>query len=136
MTVIFVDTSALIAINHSRDQFHHQAITIFRRLLSEGYHFVTTQAIILELGNAFSAVSATPIALQLIDQAYNSPHWTVIPIDEPLFAKGLARFRQMDDKNWSLIDCISMVVAAEMGITEIFTNDHHFEQAGFVRLLT
>lgn len=136
MNLIFVDSSALIAFGNRRDQFYESATALFQKFVRENRTFVTTTGCILEVANSFSQVSLRPIALQLIDQAYNSPQWTVIPIDEPLFAKGLARFRQMDDKNWSLIDCISMVVAAEMGITEIFTNDHHFEQAGFVRLLT
>jgi len=40
------------------------------------------------------------------------------------------------DKEWSLVDCSSMVVMARRGIAEAFTSDHHFEQAGFVRSLT
>lgn len=37
----------------------------------------------------------------------------------------------MADKEWGLVDCTSIVLAKEMGIHEIFTTDHHFEQAGF-----
>jgi len=37
----------------------------------------------------------------------------------------------MTDKEWSLIDCISIIIAEEFRITDIFSNDHHFEQAGF-----
>ena len=49
--------------------------------------------------------------------------------------KGISRFKQMSDKDWSVVDCISMIMAEESDITEIFTNDHHFEQAGFTILL-
>ncbi len=41
----------------------------------------------------------------------------------------------MEDKGWGLVDCTSIVLAKEMGINEIFTTDHHFEQAGFTILL-
>ena len=41
----------------------------------------------------------------------------------------------MKDKEWGLVDCTSIIVARDMGITEIFTTDHHFEQAGFTILL-
>jgi predicted nucleic acid-binding protein len=40
-----------------------------------------------------------------------------------------------EDKNWSLVDCSSFVVMQQRNITEALTNDYHFEQAGFVRLL-
>ncbi len=39
------------------------------------------------------------------------------------------------DKDWSLVDCASFVVMKQRGIQEALTSDHHFEQAGFVRLL-
>jgi len=39
------------------------------------------------------------------------------------------------DKNWSLVDCASFVVMQHRKIAEGFTSDHHFEQAGFSRLL-
>ena len=40
------------------------------------------------------------------------------------------------DKTWGLVDCASFIVMADAGIQEAFTSDHHFEQAGFRRLLS
>ena len=39
------------------------------------------------------------------------------------------------DKEWSLTDCVSLAVMEKEQIKEAFTSDHHFEQAGFVKLL-
>jgi hypothetical protein len=39
--------------------------------------------------------------------------------------------RLLLDKEWSLTDCISMVVMQEQGISEAVTADHHFAQAGY-----
>jgi predicted nucleic acid-binding protein len=39
------------------------------------------------------------------------------------------------DKDWSLCDAVSFVLMQQRGVTEALTTDHHFEQAGFVRLL-
>lgn len=41
---------------------------------------------------------------------------------------------QYTDKEWSLVDAASFVVMRRLGITEAFTTDHHFEQAGFIRV--
>ena len=40
----------------------------------------------------------------------------------------------MLDKDWSLVDAASFIVMRPLGITEVLTTDHHFSQAGFVRL--
>lgn len=48
-------------------------------------------------------------------------------------AQGLRRHRL--DKGWGLTDCTSFVVMEQEQITEAFTSDQHFEQAGFTKLL-
>jgi len=40
-----------------------------------------------------------------------------------------------DHKKWSLVDCTSFVLMKQMSIRSALTTDHHFEQAGFIRLL-
>jgi predicted nucleic acid-binding protein len=135
MSPIFVDTSALIALGNTRDQFHLQAKEIFKELVLARNRFLTTNAVIFELTNAFSAVQYKSIAIKLIDMINNSRGWSVITIDDDLMTKGISRFRKMHDKDWSLVDCISMIISEDIGCTNIFSNDHHFEQAGFVILL-
>src|SRR5262245_24927840 len=39
------------------------------------------------------------------------------------------------DKDWSAVDCASFQVMQQRGLTEALTTDHHFEQAGFQRIL-
>ena len=51
------------------------------------------------------------------------------------FADRLRKSQYSSDKNWSVADCSSFVVMRYSNILEAFTTDHHFEQAGFVRLL-
>jgi hypothetical protein len=40
------------------------------------------------------------------------------------------------DKDWSLTDCMSISLANQLNIRQIFTSDHHFTQAGFEILLS
>jgi predicted nucleic acid-binding protein len=39
------------------------------------------------------------------------------------------------DKQWSLVDATSFLIMSSLEITSALTNDRHFEQAGFMRLL-
>ncbi|MBF0111207.1 MAG: type II toxin-antitoxin system VapC family toxin [Desulfamplus sp.] len=132
---IFVDTSALIAIGNKRDVFHNQAVRIKDDLRLSNRNFVVTSAVILEFGNAFGAVNFKSSAIKIIEAIMQSEKWQHIIIDEQLIKRAFELYKQVKDKNWGLVDCTSIVVAKEMEITEIFTTDHHFQQAGFTTLL-
>jgi predicted nucleic acid-binding protein len=43
--------------------------------------------------------------------------------------------RAQPDKNYSLCDAVSFLLMRTRGIQDALTTDHHFEQAGFRRLL-
>lgn len=47
----------------------------------------------------------------------------------------MERFMARTDKDWSLTDCIGMIVAETYDVRTVFTSDRHFEQAGFTFLL-
>ncbi len=47
------------------------------------------------------------------------------------FSAGLTLYRARLDKGYSLTDCISMETMRNEGITDVLTNDAHFEQEGF-----
>jgi predicted nucleic acid-binding protein len=47
----------------------------------------------------------------------------------------LTLYERRPDKQYSLVDCISMNVMRQRNVQEILTNDRHFSQEGFVRLL-
>jgi predicted nucleic acid-binding protein len=49
--------------------------------------------------------------------------------------RALQLYAERADKTWGLVDCASFVVMTEQGMTEAFTTDRHFEQAGFRCLL-
>ncbi|MCP4344492.1 MAG: type II toxin-antitoxin system VapC family toxin [Desulfobacterales bacterium] len=135
MKPVFADTSALIAIGNRRDAFHSQAVKIRDELKESGRNLVTTNAVLLEFGNAFSAVRLRPVAVKMIEAVRDSKKWQCVIADETLTERGFQKFRQVRDKEWGLVDCISIIVSKDIGITEIFTTDHHFEQAGFRILL-
>ena len=58
------------------------------------------------------------------------------PAPTSLFQESLDFYESRMEKNYSLTDCISMLICRRLGICEIATSDHGFEQEGFEILLT
>jgi uncharacterized protein len=52
---LFVDTGYVIALVNSQDQYHQQAMQLSEKY--EGYGVITTDAILLEIGNALSRIA-------------------------------------------------------------------------------
>ena len=108
---VYVDTAALIALGNKTDSFHPLASQVNQRLIAEQYTFLTTNAVILELANAFSKVRYKPLVISLIEAIQHSPQWHYLTIDETLMAQGLSLFKQRLDKDWSLVDCLGIYLA-------------------------
>jgi predicted nucleic acid-binding protein len=60
----------------------------------------------------------------------------VVWVDEAMSMDAFAFLQSQLDKTYSLCDAVSFLLMRERGLTEALTTDHHFEQAGFRRLLT
>lgn len=59
----------------------------------------------------------------------------VVPQSRQSFLAGLKLYRDRPDKGYSLTDRISMETMRREGLTDVLTNDRHFEQEGFRALL-
>jgi predicted nucleic acid-binding protein len=62
-------------------------------------------------------------------------HAQILPASHELFRRGLELHFSRPHKEWSQTDCISFTVMKDEGLTEAFTGDQHFPQAGFTPLL-
>jgi predicted nucleic acid-binding protein len=125
----------LIALGNQRDDLHEQATKIQKQLAKLPVQFVTTNLVISEYCNAFSSIKLRHIAISTVESIFISKRWQYIHIDENIMQQSYVLYKQMIDKSWGLVDCSSIVLAKQMQIQEIFTADHHFEQAGFTILL-
>jgi predicted nucleic acid-binding protein len=76
----------------------------------------------------------TQAGSSVVDLIHNS-NVLVIAQSRESFLSGLELYRARPDKGYSLTDCISMRTMRREGITEVLTNDRHFEQEGFRVLL-
>ncbi|MBC6418992.1 MAG: type II toxin-antitoxin system VapC family toxin [Prochloron sp. SP5CPC1] len=125
---LFVDTGYIIALINKNDQYHEQAVELSG--LYENFPLVTTEAILLEVGNALSRRHRRQ-ALSIIDYFQTSPEVTVVPLTADLFASAIGLYATHSDKTWGLVDCVSFVVMEERQISVALAFDSHFIQAGF-----
>lgn len=131
----FLDASGLIAVANTDDRRHDRAQVVWCELVEQNAPQVTTSLVLFELGDGLARVGQRSLAVKLHDRLRHSPLVQVIWISPEQMAAAWDLFRDRPDKNWGATDCASFVVMRELGIDEAFTVDHHFEQAGFRRLI-
>jgi uncharacterized protein len=135
MTEIFLDTSFAIALSSVTDQNHVRAVKLANQIETNKTHLVTTQAILLEIGNSLSKQKYRAAAIQLLDSLETDPSVEVVLLTNSLYKLAFNLFKRREDKEWGLVDCISFIVMQNRGITHALTADAHFQQAGFRALL-
>lgn len=135
MAEVFLDTSFAIALSSVTDQNHVRAVELTNQIETNKTRLVTTQAILLEIGNALSKQRYRAAAIQLLESLETDPSVEVVLLTNGLYKLAFNLFKQREDKEWGLVDCISFIVMQERGISDALTADTHFKQAGFRALL-
>ena len=135
MNEIFLDPSFAIALSAITDQNHARAVELAEQIEAQNSHLVTTQAILLEIGNALSKQRYRIAAIQLLESLESDPNVEIVPLTNELYDAAFQLFRSRQDKEWGLVDCILCIVMQNRGITDVLTADEHFNQMGFRALL-
>jgi len=76
-----------------------------------------------------------PDIIAFTEGVKQSPFIEMVYVDQTIDEAAWQLLANRRDKDWSLVDCVSFVVMQQRNLVEALTTDHHFEQAGFVRLL-
>jgi uncharacterized protein len=135
MRLIFVDTSAWVALKHKGDSLCQQATITNRSLLTSGVRYVTSNFVLDETYTLLRLRAGHHIAVELGEEISKSHLITVLRISETLENEAWQIFKRYNDKEWSFTDCTSFALMRQQQIAESFTNDHHFEQFGYQILL-
>ena len=130
MKAVFADTFYWVALTNPDDSRFQDAHALGDVLA--GTMILTNDEILTEFMTFFSADpwlrsrAAATVRSLLVD-----PEIRVIPQSRASFLAGLELYAARPDKGYSLVDCISMQTMREEGLTDVLTNDRHFEQEGF-----
>ena len=135
MTSFFVDTSYLIALENSVDQYDRTASRHWSELAKSSSHsFVTSSYVFVEVVTLLNNRRLHSKAVELGKNLLTSRLFNLVHVDEELFDEAWALFQKHKDKKYSLTDCVSFQLMKRLAITEALTFDKHFVQAGFVKL--
>lgn len=135
--MIFVDSSAWIALSNTRDQHYVKAKTIFNRLLQQRMQIVTTDYVIDETVTRLRYDLNHSVAvkfLNVIERTEQEDILAVMGVDRHLFQEALRLFRQYDSARLSFTDCTSFAVCQKHEIAEVFAFDSDFEMMGITML--
>ena len=131
MRAVFADTFHWIALADFSDTFHERALAL--TAAHGAQPLVTTDEVLTEYLNYFSD---QPQALRRqvaasVRRMMGSSAIRVISQSRASFLAGLTLYERRADKGYSLTDCISMETMTREGLTDVLSNDRHFEQEGF-----
>jgi len=132
MNPVLLDTTGLIAVWDVADQWHDDAEPVFLNLVKSGGSILTTTLILYECGNA---AARRPYRTTVDDLRtwLALKGWLIEPTASELDA-AWADYRAASAGAAGIVDQVSFQVMRRLGISEAFTNDKHFQAAGFTVL--
>lgn len=128
---VFVDSFAWIAAINKSDNYHDATLRMLEDFLGKQAKLFTTNYVIIETINALSKVEFRKAVIEFIDRLEKSPSVEIIKITDETYNNAWRLYQQRLDKEWGITDCTSFEVMKMLDIKKAFTNDKHFEQAGF-----
>jgi predicted nucleic acid-binding protein len=132
MTTVFLDTVGLIALWDKDDQWHAAAEDAYRNMVAQRWAAVTTTFILLECGNTAARRTFRTDVCTLRQTLELRAEWIVPTEDDCL--KAWAAYERGEAAEAGIVDHVSFVVMRRIGITDVFSNDRHFQAAGFTTL--
>ena len=85
---LFFDTSYAIAISSKRDALHTQAKFWAQKIKADGIRLVTTQAVLLEIGNALAKLKYRQTVIALLENLEGDPNALIIFLTDELYEEG------------------------------------------------
>lgn len=137
MNELFVDTSGWGCLFDAAQPYYATAANLYRTARSQNRKIVTTNYLLTELVALLTSPLRIPrlTIIDLIERLKTSSFIEIVHVDQTLDQQAWALLCRRPDKPWSWVDCASFVLMEQREIREALTTDHHFEQAGFLRLL-
>ena len=132
---VFLDTNGWLALLNASDSLHIAASAAWAALLDRGNRVVLTDWIVAETGNGLARSGARSRFAAAVELIRASRRAQMVPVTQALLDRAIDLYTRSSDKTWGLVDCASFLVMEDLGVSQAFTNDRHFVQAGFSNLM-
>jgi len=132
MNDAFLDTVGMIAVWDDTDQWHADAQRAYDRLFSRGRKLVTTSAVLCECANASARRTYRSDVCEL-RRTLTQEGLLIEPTAQEI-EDAWAAYERGEAAEAGIVDHVSFIVMRRLGITDAFTNDRHFQAAGFTTL--
>jgi predicted nucleic acid-binding protein len=137
MLEIFVDMSGWGNLVDKSQPYHQLMVQLYREAKQQKRRLITSNYVLTEVVALLTSPLRIPRPkiISFVNSLKQSSYVDIIHIDKDKDDEAWILLASREDKEWSLVDCSSFIIMKERGMLEALTNDVHFEQAGFIRLL-
>jgi len=131
---VLLDTSGLLCYLHRDEPQHEKAV----KLVNASTSGLLTHSHVLAELVALALVRRFPRAkvLEFVSDLVDNPDIETVWVNEQLHREAMELLFVRQDKGYSLCDAVSFILMRQRGIPDGLTTDRHFEQEGFIRLLS
>jgi Predicted nucleic acid-binding protein, contains PIN domain len=128
--MIFVDTSAFLAIENRRDTYHGEAIRFRDSCLKTGEALITSDYVLDETYTIIRLRAGHNIAVQFGEDIRASKLLRIEYVTPEIIELAWRVFKTFADHDFSFTDCTSFMLMDRLGINTVFTFDTHFREYG------
>ena len=135
LAMVFVDTTAWIAILSSVDENHESASEYFQNAVDSGILLFTTRFIFAETLIFIRKRVSVERAIDFGEYLQKSPQVKMLEIQSQLHDKAWQIFTKYRDwRDLSYVDCVSFAVMKNSGLKTAFAFDDDFRKYGFEKV--
>ena len=128
--MIFVDTSAFLAIENRRDTHHDRALNFRDNCLKTGQTLVTSDYVLDESYTIIRLRAGHNVAIQFGEALRTSQLLHIEYITPEIIEEAWRLFKAFADHDFSFTDCTSFALMERLHINNAFTFDAHFREYG------
>lgn len=127
--MIFVDTSAWVALTDAKDRFYQRATGWFKAQTT--LDFVTSNVVIVETLGWLRYNCGSRVAIETGKRLYLGKELQIEKVTSEIEQEAWLLFQKLEGRGISMIDCTSFVLMKRFKIKKVFAFDTDFAKQGF-----
>jgi predicted nucleic acid-binding protein len=127
---VFLDASGILALANRDDAPHVRSVDVYAELSAGACPLTTSDWVLTECLGRASRGPLRPAICRIVRRLQLSTRAQIVPATHQDWQRACDLLQARPDKEWFLVDCVSLLTCEDQGIHRVFSHDHHFVQAG------